>query len=109
MRPTVDVQLSTSLPFGAITTKALIDSGAPRCVFPRGIGDLLGVPFPTYESDAPISVKFMGSEWPGVTAEVDLVLQPFDDLGWHAEVDLVMAEGLPFALLGYEGSSIGGR
>jgi hypothetical protein len=45
----------------------------------------------------------MGQNWPAVTATVDLVLPPFDDLGWEADVDFVLDEGLPFALLGYEG------
>jgi hypothetical protein len=36
----------------SIATKALIDTGAPRSVFPRGVGDLLGVEFPTYPGDA---------------------------------------------------------
>jgi hypothetical protein len=45
----------------------------------------------------------MGDKWSAVTAEVDLVLQPFSELGWAAEVEFVFDEGLPFALLGYEG------
>lgn len=45
----------------------------------------------------------MGREWPAVTAPVWFVLQPFDDLGWEAEVDVVLDESLPFGLLGYEG------
>lgn len=30
-------------------------------------------------------------------------LSPFADQSWEAEVDVVVDEGLPFALLGYEG------
>ena len=45
----------------------------------------------------------MGRDWPAVTATVDLVLPPILDLGWEAETDFVLDEGLPFALLGYEG------
>jgi hypothetical protein len=84
-------------------TKALIDTGAPRCVFPRGIGDLLGLEFPTFPSDAPTRTKLMGQSWPAITETVHLLLRPFDDMGWEAEVDFVLEEGLPFALLGYEG------
>lgn len=45
----------------------------------------------------------MGHQWPAITATVNLLLRPFADLGWEAEVDIVVDEGLPFALLGYEG------
>lgn len=38
-----------------------------------------------------------------MTEAVTLLLPPFDDLAWDAEVDFVFEEGLPFALLGYEG------
>lgn len=97
----MDVQLT--LGDLVTTTKALIDTGAPRSVFPRGIGDLLGLEFPTLPSAAPTKVRLMGHEWPAITATVNLLLPPFSDLGWEAEVDVVVEEGLPFALLGYEG------
>jgi hypothetical protein len=45
----------------------------------------------------------LGRDWPAVTATGDLILPPFHDLGWEAETDFVLDEGLPFALLGYEG------
>ncbi len=45
----------------------------------------------------------MGRDWPAVSATVNLLLRPFDDLGWEAEVDFVLDDDLPFALLGYEG------
>jgi hypothetical protein len=45
----------------------------------------------------------MGRQWPAVTATVNVLLEPFADMGWSAEVDFVVDEGLPFALLGYEG------
>lgn len=81
-------------------TKALVDTGSPRCVFPRGIADLLGLEFP---KKPPVTVHLMGEKWPAITSNVTLVLPPFDDLSWDAEVDFVAEEGLPFALLGYEG------
>lgn len=86
-----------------IATKALIDTGAPRCVFPRGVGDLIGVEFPDFGSSAPKKITLMGRDWPAVTETVDLLLRPFTDDRWTAEVDFVLDEGLPFALLGYEG------
>jgi hypothetical protein len=81
----------------------LIDTGSPRCVFPRGVGDLLAIEFPQYRGDAPKKIRLLGEDWAAVTAPVELILPPFDDLGWAAEVDFVMDEGLSFALLGYEG------
>jgi hypothetical protein len=94
----VDVELRSS---GLrTTTKALIDTGAPRCVFPRGIGDLLAVEFPEFGGQK--KIKLMGHDWPAVTETVELVLRPFDD-PWEAEVDFVVEDELPFALLGYEG------
>jgi hypothetical protein len=100
LRPTLFVTLSS----GDLdtTTKALIDTGSPRCVFPRGAGEALSLDFPP-PFEATRKVVLMGREWPAVTVPVWFVLQPFDDLGWEAEVDFVLDEGLPFGLLGYEG------
>ncbi len=83
-----------------ITTKALIDTGAPRTVFPSGIADVLGIELPRTGT---VQIDLMGRRWPAITVRLNLVLQPFDDLGWDAEVDFVLDEGLPFGLLGYEG------
>lgn len=80
-----------------------MDTGAPRTVFPRGIGDILGLEFPHLASQAPTRITLMGRTWPAITETVNLSLPPFGDLGWEAEVDFVLEEGLPFALLGYEG------
>ena len=87
----------------SVAYKALIDTGSPRNVFPRGCGDMLQVEFPRFSSDCNKKITLMGRDWPAVTATVHLVLRPFDDLGWDAEVDFVYDEGLPFGLLGYEG------
>ncbi|MDA8044714.1 MAG: hypothetical protein M0Z30_05680 [Actinomycetota bacterium] len=72
-------------------------------MFPRGIGDLLAVEFPELGFQCPKKIHLMGREWPATTETVSLTLDPFDDLDWDAEVDFVFEEGLPFALLGYEG------
>jgi hypothetical protein len=45
----------------------------------------------------------MGHDWPAVTETVELLLRPFTDDRWTADVDFALDEGLPFALLGYEG------
>jgi hypothetical protein len=101
LRPTVDVELQSG-ELGT-TTKALIDTGSPRCVFPRGIGDLLAVDFPKYPSGATESVTLLGQRWPAVASEVDMMLRPFTDSGWTAEVLFVVDDGLPLSLLGCEG------
>lgn len=102
LRPMVDVQIGTSA-IDRTTTKALIDTGAPRTVFPRGIGDYIGVAFPEGPGASTVNIDLMGRRWAAVTVNVDLMLRPFDDLGWSAPVDFVLDEGLPFGLLGYEG------
>jgi hypothetical protein len=88
----------------SISTKALIDTGSPRTVFPRGVGDLLGIEFPRYRSDATKKIRLLGQDWAAITETVALELPPFDDdLTWEAEVDFIVEEHLSFALLGYEG------
>lgn len=69
------------------------------CVFPRGVGDLLAVDF----NQPAQKVTLMGRDWPAVRDPVFISLDPFDDQTWDAEVLFVRDEGLPFALLGYEG------
>lgn len=86
-----------------IGSKALVDTGAPVCVFPRGVGDLLGLDFPEYPSDASDKVQLMGRVWPAVSANVELMLKPFVDDAWSADVLFVLDDGLPFGLLGYAG------
>lgn len=96
-RPTVDVRLTAN----NLThkTKALIDTGSPTCVFPRGAGDLLGVEF----HYTPHRVRLMGGLWVAVRESVSMMLEPFEGDSWDADVLFVRDEGLPFALLGYEG------
>jgi hypothetical protein len=85
-------------------THALVDTGSPRTIFPRGIGDLLGVEFPDLDSKARTKITILGRDWPAVTATVTLELLPSKgSTAWEAEVDFVLDDGLPFALLGYEG------
>jgi hypothetical protein len=101
LRPTVDVEVSNG--DRVITARALIDTGAPRTVFPPGIGDVLGIEFPDFPSGAEKKIRLMGDVWPAITASISLTLRPFDDLGWEAEVDFFVREGLPYGILGYEG------
>jgi hypothetical protein len=98
------VDVTASLRDLSIRVRALIDTGAPRSIFPRGVGDLLGVEFPTYRLDASKKISFLGRDWAAISETINLHLPPFDDdLGWEAEVDFVMEEQLSLALLGYEG------
>jgi hypothetical protein len=88
----------------SISTKALIDTGSPRTILPRGVGDLLGIEFPRYRTEATKKIRLLGQDWAAITETVTLELPPFDDdLTWEAEVDFIVDEYLPFALLGYEG------
>lgn len=100
LRPTLYVNLA----IGDLdtTTKALVDTGSPRCVFPRGVGEALGLEFPM-PSQAARKVLLMSHTWPVITETVTFDLEPFDDLAWEGEVDFVLEEGLPFGILGYEG------
>lgn len=69
------------------------------------MGDLIGIEFPRYRSDATKKIRLLGQDWAAITATVTLKLPPFDDdLTWEAEVDFIIDEQLSFALLGYEDS-----
>lgn len=101
LRPTIDVRLIGGT--GRARANALIDTGAPVTVFPRGVGDLLGIEFPPDGSDGDEAVIMLAHRWPCIVRTVSVVLPPFDDLEWEASVRFSIEEGLPFALLGYEG------
>lgn len=101
LRPTIDVRLIGGS--GRARANALIDTGAPVTVFPRGVGDLLGIELPSDGSDGDEVVIMLAHRWPCIVRTVSLVLPPFNDLEWEASVRFSIEEGLPFALLGYEG------
>lgn len=85
-------------------TLALIDTGSPRTIFPRGIGDLLGIQFPRFKSDASTVITMLGGDYPALTETVMLQLHPAKgSLPWEAEADFVFDDDLPYAVLGYEG------
>ncbi len=69
-------------------------------MFPSGVADALGIELPRAGT---LDIDLMGRRWPAITGSVNLLLRPFDDLGWNADVDFVLDEGLQFGLLGYEG------
>lgn len=85
--------------------KSLVDTGAPRCVFSRGIAVWLGIelPEPGTGGSGTHNLRFLNHSWEAVSQRVTLHLPPFDDLRWEADVDFVLDEGLPFGLLGHEG------
>lgn len=101
LRPTVDVTLRCG--DLDVVTKALIDTGAPRTVFPRGIADILGIELPPSYTPGLRKVELLGHTWPTFSETVRLQLDQFEDMGWEAEVDFVLDEGLDFGLFGYEG------
>ncbi len=101
LRPTVDVHLD----FGQrhISSSALIDTGAPITLFPRAIGEALGIDFPGDGEPGDEYVTFLGHNWPCIVRPVELKLPPFQDLDWLADVRFVLEDELPFGILGYEG------
>lgn len=107
-RPTLNVYI-TRQDLG-ITTKALIDTGSPVCIFPRGVGDFLGVDF-AGESEG-LGIRLYGRKWRSITQTVEMSLVPYDDIHWFANVEFVIdavtgiddgQTDLPFAILGVEG------
>jgi hypothetical protein len=100
-RPMVDVRLS--LGSEVAVQKALIDTGAPATMFPRGTADLLGLDMPQEGQSGDDRIILMHREWQCALHTVTLVLPPFVDLEWVAPVRFAVDEGLPFGLLGYEG------
>ncbi|MDQ6783012.1 MAG: hypothetical protein M3063_06150 [Actinomycetota bacterium] len=92
----------------SIRAKALIDTGSPRTIFPRGVGDLLSVDFPQYSFEGTKNIRLLGHDWPAISETVTLSLEPFGaDLAWEAEVDFVLEDRLEFAILGYDVASPG--
>lgn len=102
MRPMVDVFLSIG-EIATPRTPAMIDTGCPITVFPRGIGDLLQVNPDEFLTDPPEKIKLLGMDWAVFSVPVNIELPPFSDLVWSADVRFVVDEGLPIGLLGYEG------
>lgn len=86
-----------------ISTRALIDTGAPLTVFPRGIADALALDVPRTWEPGLKKIRLLGREWSAFSTTVELQLDVFADMAWTAEVNFVLDEGLRFGLLGYEG------
>lgn len=102
-RPIVPVTLRFSDAEAA--QRSLIDTGAPRTVFPLGVAIALGLDIPDEPWEGPDfkTHTFLGSDWPAFSCRLTLTLPPHDDLTWEAEVDFVLVEGLRLGLLGCEG------
>lgn len=96
--------MDVSLNRGLATPKALIDTGAPVTVFPRGAGDLLGVNFPEWEADCAEHFTVYGPRWGAVRADVEMAIQGTNgEVAWSADVLFSYREGLPYGILGREG------
>jgi hypothetical protein len=80
--------------------KALVDSGSPRTIFPRGVGDLLGIEFPIGGSTK--RIVLLGDRRRAITSTVHLTIPQFPQLAWEAEVDFLYDEIVAFGILGYE-------
>lgn len=103
LRPTLDVELSRA----GLTwrMKALVDTGSPVCVFPRGAGEALGLHFASDAlSPAPRLVDMLGERWAAVPEVVDLTLPRFPTFNWEAEVLFLVKEwDMPYGVLGQDG------
>lgn len=73
-------------------------------MFPRGVGEGIGITF-RLPSQCDRRHRIIGGEWPAQTELVTLTLEPFADLSWEAEVDFLVDDPgpLPYGLLGQEG------
>lgn len=101
VRPLLDVDLV--LGDLEIRTPALIDTGAPRCLFPRGVADVLGLRFPPKSHLAVRQHLMLGRSWAAITHMVTLSVDSVAGMVWEAEVDFLFDEGLSFGVLGLEG------
>jgi hypothetical protein len=101
LRPTVEIELSSA--DLSVRAKALIDTCAPRTIFPRGYGEAIGIEFPSPLTPGLPSHKLLGDLWVATREFVHLVFPPFHESGWDAEVDFLLDEGLPFGVLGLDG------
>ena len=83
--------------------RALIDTGAPRTLFGRAVGDMLGVEVP--HGPAPGRARMLGGIWDIDFEYVTLTLPPFNDISWETEVGFFRDYlDLPFeGLLGTQG------
>lgn len=88
-----------------LNVKALIDTGAPRTIFPRGFGEALGLEVPAFPSQGDRLHHLAGQPVHAVSEFVEFVIPQCPDLRWEAEVDFLIEEPgpLPFGLLGQEG------
>lgn len=106
LRPTVVVRLEElDLHF---QVKALIDTGATRCLFPRGAAEAIGIDLPESahaDPDVHRLHRVVGGDWWSQSERIRMTLPPFDDVTWEAEVDFLLDDPgpLPFALLGQTG------
>jgi hypothetical protein len=101
-RPTVNLTLSTD--GGEIKIRALVDTGAPSCIFGRAVADALGInvgPGCTPRR----KIRILGDTHDAVIAHVMLDLPPFQGLSWEAQAGFLVEDlNLSFAgVLGQEG------
>lgn len=84
-------------------TKALIDTGAPLSIFPRGAADALGIELPSSFATT-LSVDMVGKNWPAHSRAVTLELAEFRGYPWMAEVAFLLEEWpMNYGILGHRG------
>jgi hypothetical protein len=101
LRPTLDIDIATGV--HEQRAKALVDTGALRCYFPRGVGEAIGIRFgPEVSRDDTIEIA--GAARPVIVRMVTLALPDDPTTNWDTEVCFFMEEwDLNYGLLGHEG------
>lgn len=83
-------------------TKALIDTGSERCLFPRGIGDALNVEFASHVPREVVGIG--GADREVVMTNVVLSVTRAPEMWWHAPVGFFVDEwDITFGILGNRG------
>lgn len=86
------------------TLRALVDTGSSACLFPRGVGEALGVDFVTRAGREGQSFRIAGDDRLAVPAYVTLTLDDWPEQNWTIEAWFFVEEwDLPFAILGNHG------
>lgn len=101
-RPTVDLLLSHY--HDEIRVRALVDTGAPFCIFSRAVAEALAIDMGLGRGDDR-RIRILGGEHDSRLAMVHLELPPFDGLTWETECAFLYADlELSFAgVLGQQG------
>jgi len=101
LRPTFDIDISTRA--HQQRTKALVDTGALRCLFALGVARAIGIRFSSLEQPDLIA-DVGGASRPVALRTVTLALPDDSTIHWETEVGFVLEEwDMDYGLLGHAG------